>query len=180
MRILATLTAAFLLSFISGSAVASTYSHWGDNEPGFPRGYAYIQDQTPANWPVYTAAINWDQASKLDLVYQAGTGSCPSHCVPFVANAVGQAGCAGLLGVTTANAGTHIQSASVRVDSACAGQSYNGRLQIVCHEMGHAVGLNDRQASPSCMSTNISTLGDKPHPVEADWNDLWAAYGHDS
>lgn len=39
MRILATLTAAFMLAFGGGSAFASTFSHWGDNEPGFPRGY---------------------------------------------------------------------------------------------------------------------------------------------
>ena len=78
----------------SGAVILSSFGHWDDNEPGFPRGYAYIHDMTPAAWPVFTAAIDWDQAPKLDLVYRSGGSSCTSsHCVPFRAVALGGAGC---------------------------------------------------------------------------------------
>lgn len=182
-KIFAVLVASFLLSFIGGSAMADTWGHWNDNEPSYPRGYAFIQDQTPAAWPVYTAAIAWDSAPKLDLVWRSGPGSC-GHCVPFTAGPVGATGCAGVLGQTynrTLN-GVHITSASAMVDSACAGISANGRREIVCHEMGHTIGLLDRGASASsCMRTGYSGLpGAQPDGSSLDFTQLNTEYGHDS
>lgn len=179
MRALATLAATFVLSFTGAAASASTYAHWDDNEPQYPRGYAFIQDMTPAEFPVYTAAIKWDQAVRLDLVYRSGGGSC-GHCVPFAANLVGGAGCSGNVGVTSAGTvGVHLANVSSRVDSACASRTYNNRLELVCHEMGHAIGLNDRSAgSTSCMRTEVP-LGNATDPSENDYTDLSNAYGHD-
>ncbi len=47
--------------------------HWRDNDPGFPRGYMYWQDQTGAEWPVFSSAIEWDKETRLDAVYTSGS-----------------------------------------------------------------------------------------------------------
>lgn len=178
-RFLAVLMAVFAFMFASSTAMAGTYSHWDDNEPGYPRGHAFIQDETGSAWPVYTAAIDWDQASKLDLVYRSGAGTC-GHCVPFRAIALGDAGCSASPGSTLVSYGTHISSATSRVDSGCAGRTYNNRLELVCHEMGHAIGLTDRGATAaSCMRTN-TPLGNEIDGSSADFTDLDHAYSHDS
>jgi hypothetical protein len=181
-RAFAVLLAAFLLSCIGGSATAGHWGHWNDNEPSYHRGYAFIQDQTPAAYPVYTAAIDWDSAPKLDLVWRSGANGC-GHCVPFVATAVGGAGCTGTVGETynLATNGVHITNADVRVDSACSGQAYGARLELVCHEMGHAIGILDRAASAaSCMRG--TGLGGQPDGSAADFTELNSdgMYGHDS
>lgn len=182
MRILATLTAAFLLAFTGSSALAATFGHWDDNEPGFPRGYAYIHDKTPSVWPVYSAAIDWDKAPKLDLVYRSGGSNCTSsHCVPFSAVALGGSGCSATAGTTSYSlSGVHITSANSKVDSGCASKSANNRRELVCHEMGHSIGLLDRgSSSSSCMRTGVA-LGNAIVGSSADFTDLNAAYGHDS
>lgn len=184
MRAISVLLAAFLLAFTGSAAIASTYAHWDDNEPNFPRGYAYVHDQTPAAWPVYTAAIAWDQGPKLDLVYRSGGTNCAgSRCVPFKATPIGYAGCPAydVFGQTGHNDnGTHISSAASFVDSGCAGRPYNNRLELVCHEMGHSIGLNDRGAgAASCMRAGVD-LGNQIDGSDADRKDLNIAYGHDS
>ena len=179
MRILVVVVSAFLLSFVGGSAMASTWGHWNDKEPTYPRGYVFIQDQTPAAWPVYTAAIDWDQAPKLDLVWRSGANGC-GHCVPFTAPALGGAGCQGGFTDNLGLNGVHITSAHSKVDSGCAGFTYNNRLELVCHEMGHAIGLNDRgAAAASCMRTE-TPLGNQIDGSAADFTNLNTAYGHDS
>jgi hypothetical protein len=178
------LLAVFVLTFTGSAALASTSGHWSDNEPNFPRGYAYTHDQTPAAWPVYTAAISWDQAPKLDLVYRAASTACAgSRCVPFIATPIGAAGCpaSDTTGLTGRNFnGVHITSAISYVDSACASRTYNNRLELVCREMGHAIGLDDRGAGAvSCMRSNVD-LGNQIDGSAADFNDLDVAYSHDS
>lgn len=180
-RVVAVLTSAFMFAFIGGSAVAGTWAHWGDNEPGFPRGYAYVQDLTGSAWPVYTAAISWDQAPKLDLVYRTGANGC-AHCFDFDAIAMGGAGCSPVAGETwPGQTGGHINNNTwSHVDSGCASATYNARLELVCHEMGHAIGLLDRVASAaSCMRTNTG-LGGQVDGSAADFTDLNTAYSHDS
>lgn len=180
---LAVLLAAFLLSFIGGSALAvdPPWGHWPDKEPNYPRGYAFIEDQTPAAWPVYTAAVAWDQAPKLDLVWESGSNTC-GHCVPFTASAMGAAGCTGTVGETynRSLSGVHITSASVRVDSGCTTATYNARLEIACHEMGHAIGLMDRDpGASSCMRTGTGAGGQTAGSAP-DFTLLAQQYGHDS
>src|SRR5205085_4953075 len=91
--------ALLVVAFSSGAASATTHGHWNDLETEFPRGYAYIQDLTPAAWPVYTAAIDWDRASKLDLVYRSGANGCV-HCIPFDDVPIDEPGCSARSGVT--------------------------------------------------------------------------------
>lgn len=179
-RIFAVLAAVFAFMFTGSVAVASSFGHWDDNEPGYPRGYAFIKDTSAAAWPVYTAAISWDQAAKLDLIYQTGAGGC-GHCVPFESVAMGGAGCSPVAGETSFGlSGVHLVNVSSRVDSGCAGLSYNNRLELVCHEMGHAIGLNDRGAgAASCMRTGVP-LGNEVDGSDADFADLFNAYSHDS
>lgn len=160
--------------------------HWDDKEPNYPRGYAFIQDQTPAAWPVYTAAVSWDGAPKLDLVWESGSNTC-GHCVPFTAVPMGAAGCSGDIGLTYNMAlftGTpHIARASTKVDSGCAGQTYNFRRELVCHEMGHAIGLGHRPAGAgSCMRDGnaFSTMGGQVVGADPDFTLLNQQYGHGS
>ena len=67
---------AVLLFFSKASPAAANHwnhdpghnVHWANNSPSFPRGYVYWADLTGAQWPVYSAAIEWDRSTKLDAV----------------------------------------------------------------------------------------------------------------
>lgn len=121
-----------MLAMSTGSPAAANHwnhdpghnVHWANSSPSFPRGYVYWADLTGPQWPVYSAAIEWDRSTKLDAVYVGPSASCPStpHCVTVRQTALG-ATCSGTLGQTNVSyypATGHLET-STRVDlsSAC-------------------------------------------------------------
>lgn len=158
-------TISFVVAMLLGAAATTalgthaTPQHWADNDPSYPRGYVYWIDNTGAEWPVYSAAVDWDQAAQLDAIYVTSAANCPSHCVP-VDEADLDAGCTGRLGVTnvvsnTANhllGGTAGNNTRVRIDRQCDGRNYADRRELVCHEMGHSLSLDHvAPAKLTCM-----------------------------
>lgn len=87
-RVPLVLGAVFTVVFLTPAVVAADHidrnqngsiEHNSDN-PGHPRGYMYWVDNTGPEWPVYTAAIDWDKAPGVDAVYTTSGASCPKHC----------------------------------------------------------------------------------------------------
>jgi hypothetical protein len=152
--------------------------HWADNDPGFPRGYVYSQDQTGAEWPVFSSAIKWDEESRLDAVYTSG--SCTSsHCVT-VHEAALAAGCSAPFGVTAIPAGAaghFTTNVDVTIDAQCDSRNAADRRELVCHELGHSIGLGDRAASNvTCMRTG-NMIG-RTLPDAHDFEALHNSYNH--
>ena len=184
MRALVIACLAFAFGFAGvGAASADIQAHWADNDPTYPHGYAFIHDETGAWAPVYTAAIGWDTETRLDLTYTSG--SCTSnHCVPFTERHMGVSGCdasKGTVGLTTWNSSTvgHLlYGTHSELDSDCSSRGYSARLELVCHEMGHTLSLDERGSGAlSCMRDGVD-LGTQTHGDASDFADLHAAYNH--
>jgi hypothetical protein len=158
--------------------------HWSDNDPSYPRGYIYWVDNTGAEWPVYSSAVEWDKAGRLDAVYTSSEAACPNtgHCVSVNETALGAAGCTGALGSTTpviyAGASAHLHTDTVvEVDSECSGAAAGKRRTIACHEMGHSIGLyEDFARTNTCMAAPYQ--GVQQLPNEHDYNAIASQYNH--
>ncbi|WP_154402578.1 hypothetical protein [Nocardioides speluncae] len=153
--------------------------HWSDNDPSFPRGYVFWQDQTGAEWPVFSSAVQWDRASRLDAVYV--TGSCTSnHCVT-VREADLDPGCTGRLGEVlhvTGPAGHYFSATEVRIDAQCDARSAADRRELVCHELGHSTGLDDRPSNTNTCMRSGDMVGEQ-FPDGHDFEVLLFSYNHD-
>ena len=105
--------------------------HWRDNDPGFPRGYMYWQDQTGAEWPVFSSAIEWDKETRLDAVYTSGSCSS-SHCVT-VREADLEAGCSppfGLTAIPSGASGHFTTDVNIRIDRQCDSRNADDRREL--------------------------------------------------
>lgn len=152
--------------------------HWQDGGSA-DRAYVYWSDQTGAEWPVYTEALAWDQASSLDAIYRSSSQSCTSgHCVDV--QEAPYANCDNILGQSTFNhySSGHLTSGNwSRVDQDCGSKPYNARRELLCHEMGHSIGLADKSStSSSCMRTGLP-LGSAVQNSH-DYDELAIIYGH--
>jgi len=183
----AVLAGVFLL-FTAGATLAGhavmgggNRLHWGDNEPNFPRGYMYWHDKTGAAWPVYASAVEWDKETRLDAVYVSGANSCTSfRCVPVTETDFNNTGCAAPWGYAnwTYNSSGHFTSAQMQVDRQCDSRTAADRRELVCHEMGHTIGLDERSSTAdTCMRTG-NMIG-KQYPDPHDFEVLHYSYGHD-
>ncbi|RNL78454.1 hypothetical protein EFL95_04985 [Nocardioides marmorisolisilvae] len=183
-------TVVMLAVSMASSAAANHWNHdpghnvhWTNSSPSFPRGYVYWADLTGPEWPVYSAAIEWDRSTRLDAVYVGAGSSCPStpHCVTVRQTALGTS-CSGTLGQTNVSyysATGHLET-STRVDlsSACSTSSASKRRTITCHELGHSIGMDEqRTADDSCMVDPYVT----PHtlPSAHDFQSIATVYNHD-
>lgn len=187
---IATLMAVFLVFAAAGASVASHYlydangnkKHWSDNDPGFPRGYVYWHDQTGAAFPVYASAIEWDKETRLDAVYVSGGSSCTSsHCVTVSEVDFNNTGCAAPYGqaYTPTGSGGHLTTDTwVHYDRQCSSRSSADRRELVCHELGHTIGLYERPESASTCMRQGNMIG-KQLPDTHDFDILHALYNHD-
>lgn len=181
--IAAVLAIAFVATVTTaGSAGHYIGLHWSDDDPNFPRGYIYWDDNTGAEWPVFSAAVVWDQVGELDAVYVSSASSCPSHCVSV--NEVDmhpQLNCAnGNLGqmIPASNSDGHLNGNTViRIDQDCSGMTAANRRELMCHEMGHSVGLDERlQGAVTCMRQGFPV--GRQNPNTHDFNMLDTIYNH--
>lgn len=187
---IALLLAVFLVFVAAGASLAGHYlynssgnkKHWSDNDPGFPRGYVYWHDKTGPSVPVYASAIEWDKVSRLDAVYVSSGSSCTSsHCVTVSEVDFNNTGCAAPFGeaYTPTNTAGHLTTDTyARVDRQCASRSYADRRELICHEMGHTIGLQHlAKTAQTCMrqgDMNGSSL-----PNGDDFSHLESLYNHD-
>jgi hypothetical protein len=122
-------------------------------------------------WPVAAAAEKWDNDNPTD--YRYTTTPCPAgaQCVvvqqkELAAPAVGT--------TATAFSGTAIVSAAIVLDTTFGKTgSAARRRNVVCHELGHALGLQHRTGTTSCMSPYVS---DQRYPDKVDVQILGAMY----
>jgi hypothetical protein len=157
--------------------------HWSDSDPSYPRGYVYWVDNTGAEWPVYSSAVEWDKAGRLDAVYTSSEAACPNtgHCVSVIETPLGVAGCTGLLGQTdqvfyTTSGHLHTNTL-VRVDSQCSGAASGKRRTITCHEMGHSIGVDEQLVhTDTCMASPYQ--GVKQLPSQHDYDAISNQYNH--
>ncbi len=158
------------------SVVAAPRAEGTTMAVSWPRNVVHIQDLTAGirtadgspRWPVRLAAERWDDANPVDFRYSSGP--CPSgaQCVvvrqaELPAPAVGSA--------ATGRVGADLVSAVVVLDTTF-GQT-NGatrRRNVVCHELGHALGLPHRTGTSSCMT-------DQRYPSAGDVRELVLRYG---
>jgi hypothetical protein len=145
----------------------------------WPKDVVYVYDMTAKlkkadgspRWPVAAAAEKWDNDNPTD--YRYTTTPCPAgaQCVvvqqkELAAPAVGT--------TATAFSGTAIVSAAIVLDTTFGKTgSAARRRNVVCHELGHALGLQHRTGTTSCMSPYVS---DQRYPDKVDVQILGAMY----
>jgi hypothetical protein len=141
--------------------------HWANGVYSNPQ--VYFTDHTGSQWPVDLATYKWNQANGVDSIYV--WAACPAysgtHCVHVVDVAAGNSCWTGLTSLKW-NSAYNITSASIQLNTyqgtgECSGKSVsyrkdaNGYRQIVCHEMGHALGMGHNTAtSGSCLFKSLT------------------------
>ena len=151
------------------------------NFRSWPKDLVYVYDLTAGIkksdgspvWPVYAAAERWDNDNPVNFRYT--TKSCPrgSQCVTVRQSEL-PAPAAGT--TTTVSVGDDIRSSKVVLDTTFGRtSSYSRRRNVVCHELGHALGLKHRSSSSSCLTSSVTT---QRHPDATDIKNLKIMYGY--
>ncbi|MBA3528822.1 MAG: matrixin family metalloprotease, partial [Propionibacteriaceae bacterium] len=146
-----------LLGVSTTASAATNFISW-------PKDVIYVQDYT-ANikkadgsqmWPVRAAAEYWDNNNPVDFRYI--TTGCPrnSQCVPVRQKDFSDPATTGAAGYSWVRG--DITAANVDLDTSFARlATYSQRRNVVCHELGHTLGLKHRSTTSSCLySMNTS------------------------
>ena len=155
-------------------AAATNFISW-------PKDVIYVYDKTAALkksdgspvWPVAAAAQRWSAGNPVDLRYTPK--GCPSNsqCVT-VRQAEMADPTAGL--TATGYVGNDIKSSNVTLDTTFGRtQSADRRRNVVCHELGHALGLTHRTAASSCLTSYVTS---QRYPDATDIKNLNTMYGY--
>lgn len=167
-RISISLLSAFVLFACVGSEANASHrlpnhGHW--DKFGTARAYVRYVDYSGSAWPVVAAFNSWNANPRLAMGYYTNPSSCGGHCVNTAAispandplNVLGS-NCSGVLGYTTTGSiggRNHFTEAlRIRFNNSCNSVlTQSQRRTIVCHEMGHSVGLDHQGVTSSCMYT---------------------------
>ena len=160
------------------------WQHWSDGAGGGP-GYVTVADFTGSQWPVYAAAIEWDRAASLNMVYQYGGCGGFGHCIGVRSYDFGQS-CASFAGYFQPyrnSNGTHFGDDSyVRFNTRCNGHADREQRVVTCHELGHVSSLNEeneRYEAQTCMAAQAGELGQaSAFPRGHDFEAIANVYGH--
>lgn len=169
------------LLFASGSQAdnvekfnADQALHWSDE--GGATAFVWLIDHTGESWPVLQAASVWNRTPKITITYVYEPGNqCPKHCVNVRAVDLGT--CSGdsiLYGRTppeyTQQSGHLLGGTEVKFNNRCAnGLNDDGRRELVCHELGHAVGWIGHRAG-GCMRVGKIDNPFQRQPSEHDFD----------
>jgi hypothetical protein len=112
------------------------------------------KDGSPV-WPVYKAAELWDNGNPVD--YRYTTKGCPADAQCVIVKQAELA--APAVGVTTiARVGTDIKSATIVLDTTFGRTNTAARRRnVICHELGHSLGLQHRTDKTSCLTSYVTT-----------------------
>lgn len=155
----------------AGAAVA--FNSWSEN-------VIYVYDTTAQvkradgapRWPVSAAAERWDNDNPVDFRYT--TMPCPagSQCVTVRQSELATP----TVGVTAiSRVGASIKSVTVTLDTTFGRTNTNARRRnVVCHELGHALGLKHRSATSTCLT---SYAAEQQYPDATDVKNLNTLYG---
>lgn len=115
-----------------------------------------IHNELPAEWPVEQAMANWNKNGKnLLSTYTPGMLLCTNHVLTQLVQNLGDS-----YGTTS----YYMSSATVVLIDATTPPGL--RLSVVCHELGHVLGLPHSQEADSCMRA------DARYPAQPSSNDL--------
>lgn len=101
-----------------------------------------IVDYTPSGWPVFAAAISWDAAPRIDIVYRYGSCGPLGHCIgvrltstwPYTCAQSG--GYAVVRPMSASNSHIDPDTSYIRVNDRCGGSSWTNRDRqaLACEE----------------------------------------------
>jgi hypothetical protein len=184
---IAVVVSALAVDIGTGSHRLPGGQHWGDGS--LSREYVTIVDYTPAGWPVFAAAINWDSAPRIDIVYRSGSCGSPGHCIgvrlisdyPYTCAQSG-----GFAVVRPQSGSTHINpdTSYIRFNDRCGNNNWTNRDRqaLACEEEGHMIGLDHAAANlnnVTCMASGtISQLHHTPRQHDFDVISNIYAHGH--
>ena len=147
----------------------------------WPQDVVYVYDTTAAvkkadgtqTWPVKAAAARWSKGNPVDIRYT--TTSCPANvqCVTIRQSELADP-TVGL--TTTATAGADIKASNVTLDTTFGRKNSAARRQnVVCHELGHALGLKHQATTCSCMNSYVTS---ERYPDATDIKNLKTMHGY--
>ena len=135
---------------------------------------------------MYAAAIEWDRAASLNMVYQGGGCGGFGHCIGVRAYDFNLtcAQYAGYFKPYLNQAGTHLDEYSyVRFNTRCNGHADREQRVITCHELGHVAALNheeERFEGQTCMAAQAGELSQAAAiPRGHDFEAIANVYGHE-
>jgi hypothetical protein len=139
---------------------------------GHSQATIWLVDRTDTTWPVTAAADEWNRSRFVTIGRRAECPHAGDYCPP-----VHQVNNNNFFGQTTYklnNARTHIsrEGFEIRLSNAT---PLGARRSVACHEEGHALGLDHRKPSNSCM---VDGAVFPARPDDHDFNALQNIYSH--
>lgn len=137
--------------------------HWSDGNDNMA--HVTLVDGTGPAWPVFAAAIEWDNAGRINVIYRSNGCGGNGHCVNVNAEEF-QSGCHNLpaetIIVTQGGGSNHLDGDTrVRLNNKCKNDADHGQHStqdlrvLTCHEEGHVLGLahelDSSFANDTCM-----------------------------
>ncbi len=179
--LVALLASAMFAPALVATASAAVSSTPKVNFVSWPKDVVYVYDTTAhlkksdgtQVWPVKAAAARWSKGNPVDFRYT--TTGCPkgAQCVT-----VKQAELADpTVGVAaTSYVGADIKASNITLDTTFGRKNSAARRQnVVCHEMGHSLGLQHRAQTSSCMNPYVTS---ERYPDKTDVKNLSTMYGY--
>lgn len=139
------------------------------------RGTVYVENHAGPRWPVWEAAESLDNYSRLNLIV---VSKCPSNsqCIKVYTRKNLPGPRVGLTGLSWGANSGRLFTATVVVERRWGGGvSQSRRKGLLCHELGHAVGLAHTSQRSSCMYPYADYAGS--HANARDRSRLRALYG---
>jgi hypothetical protein len=173
--------AAVVAASVSGFGATSTADGATVSFISWRNDVIYVYDMTASLkekngspvWPVRAAAERWDDGNPVDFRYT--TKGCPKNtqCVTVRQSELA----APAAGVTaTGFVGADIKSSNITLDTTFEHKnSAAKRRNVVCHELGHSLGLKHRTATSSCLTSYVTS---ERYPDAADIKNLQIMYGY--
>jgi Metallo-peptidase family M12B Reprolysin-like len=142
---------------------------------GHPRPIVYFRDYTGSAWPVHAATSTWNASTAIDSRWIPYTTACPTnvHCVHVLEGDYGT-GSGSYCGATYLpwDANGNFIDGSVNVffnnENFRAGVCHASHRSTVCHELGHALGLDHDVSTASCLYYR-SVAGRSDYPKSDDF-----------
>lgn len=172
---LTTLALVLLVAVAYATNRISDGRHWG--EGNLSREYVTIVDHTGPKWPVYSAAIKWDEAPRIDIVWKADTCSGSyGHCIgvrvisadDYGYSCTTSGGFAVVARISSTNNHIDEDESYIRFNGDCGRDAFTNRDRraLACEEEGHMIGLDHANSDLNdltCMASGrIDRLDDTP------------------
>lgn len=152
--------------------------HWQNSGHSHPQ--IYFLDSTGSQWPTDKATYEWNKAQGIDSNYKYvsnvyASGVCPRiagiHCVPIVDGNYGSNGLGdgGIAATTVVTNGDNIVRASIQLNTYNFNLNAYGYRQTICHEEGHALGLDHNTSATSCLIDHKTNSAASQNPNSDDF-----------